>query len=287
MAGPRAHRSAAPRRRRVRRRRRRARRPLVGRAAAAPDRGDAGACRRRSARRCRLAGARRACAPCSTPASSRLLESRRRRRGDARVPALPAADDACALEAERSIFFVEGEDAAAALDAESEDDVLALTPALDLEALIEDELLLALPLIPRHERLPGAVAAPVLDGRPRTRARRQPVRGARGAEAWLAPELRWSAGRCARRDRRRCYNARLFRDRLPARRGRGRATCRQRVSGESHGRPTEQEVAFQARHASRAQRARQAGHWRSSRPRAKRTCATTSARPASTAAARC
>src|SRR4051812_32985500 len=42
------------------------------------------------------------------------------------------------LEGERSIFFVDGEDAAAALDAESEDDVLALTPALDLEALIED-----------------------------------------------------------------------------------------------------------------------------------------------------
>ena len=54
------------------------------------------------------------------------------------------------------IFFVDGEDAAAALDAESEDDVLALTPALDLEALIEDELLLALPLVPRHERLPRA-----------------------------------------------------------------------------------------------------------------------------------
>jgi len=55
------------------------------------------------------------------------------------------------LHAARRIFFVESEDAAAALDAESEDDVLALTPALDLETLIEDELLLALPLIPRHE----------------------------------------------------------------------------------------------------------------------------------------
>ena len=59
------------------------------------------------------------------------------------------------LEAERSIFFVEGEDAAAALDAESEDDVLALTPALDLAELIEDELLLALPLVPRHELCPA------------------------------------------------------------------------------------------------------------------------------------
>ncbi len=65
------------------------------------------------------------------------------------------------LEAERSIFFVEGEDAAAALDAESEDDVLALTPALDLEALIEDELLLALAADPAPRRLPAAPAASV------------------------------------------------------------------------------------------------------------------------------
>jgi len=56
-----------------------------------------------------------------------------------------------ALHAERRIFFVDGEDAAAALDAETEDDVLALAPALDLPALIEDELLLALPLVPRHD----------------------------------------------------------------------------------------------------------------------------------------
>src|SRR5450432_1965623 len=47
-----------------------------------------------------------------------------------------------ALHAARRIFFVEGEDAAAALDAEVDDDVLALAPALDLTALIEDELLL-------------------------------------------------------------------------------------------------------------------------------------------------
>jgi uncharacterized protein len=67
------------------------------------------------------------------------------------------------LEAERWIFFVDGEDAAAALDAESEDDVLALTPALDLEALIEDELLLALPLIPRHGVCPQPLPRPFID----------------------------------------------------------------------------------------------------------------------------
>lgn len=58
------------------------------------------------------------------------------------------------VHAERRFFFVEGEDAAAALDAESEDDVLAATPALDLPELIEDELLLALPLVPRHASCP-------------------------------------------------------------------------------------------------------------------------------------
>ena len=58
------------------------------------------------------------------------------------------------IHAERRVFFVEGEEAAAALDAESEDDVLALTPSLDLPELIEDELLLALPLVPRHARCP-------------------------------------------------------------------------------------------------------------------------------------
>jgi uncharacterized protein len=51
--------------------------------------------------------------------------------------------------------FVRGEDAAAELDAESEFDVLALTRSLDLRELIEDELLLALPLVPAHEVCPN------------------------------------------------------------------------------------------------------------------------------------
>lgn len=58
------------------------------------------------------------------------------------------------LHVDRRLFFVEGEDAAAALDTDSEDDVLTLEPAIDLRALIEDELLLALPLVPRHEACP-------------------------------------------------------------------------------------------------------------------------------------
>jgi uncharacterized protein len=64
----------------------------------------------------------------------------------------------------QSLRFVQGEDAAAALDADSEDDVLALSRALDVRSLLEDELLLALPLVPKHDRClePLPVAAPVL-----------------------------------------------------------------------------------------------------------------------------
>lgn len=69
-----------------------------------------------------------------------------------------------ALEVARPIRFVEGEDEAARLDEEGEDDVLALTHRLDLLGLLEDELILALPLVPRHERCPVPLpAAPMQD----------------------------------------------------------------------------------------------------------------------------
>jgi uncharacterized protein len=60
-----------------------------------------------------------------------------------------------ALAAQRSFLFVPGEGTAAELDAESEDDVLALTRSLNLQELVEDELLLVLPLVPRHDRCPS------------------------------------------------------------------------------------------------------------------------------------
>jgi uncharacterized protein len=66
------------------------------------------------------------------------------------------------LDVQRGLRFVEGEDNAAALDAEVEDDVLARSHALDLHALAEDELLLALPIVPRHEACP----VPLLASRP-------------------------------------------------------------------------------------------------------------------------
>jgi uncharacterized protein len=61
---------------------------------------------------------------------------------------------AVTLEIERRVRFVHGEEAAARLDEELEDDVLALAPRFDLLALVEDELLLALPLVPRHDVCP-------------------------------------------------------------------------------------------------------------------------------------
>lgn len=70
----------------------------------------------------------------------------------------------CALDAQRSFMFVDGEDAAAALDADCEDDVLALTRSLDLQGLVEDELLLSLPLVPRHAVCPQPLAAAPADG---------------------------------------------------------------------------------------------------------------------------
>lgn len=71
------------------------------------------------------------------------------------------------LSVARSFRFVGDETLAERLDEDSEDDVLALPPRgrLDLPALVEDELILALPLVPRHEScpdpLPMAAEAPV------------------------------------------------------------------------------------------------------------------------------
>lgn len=66
-----------------------------------------------------------------------------------------------ALDVDRWFRFVAGEDAAAQVDADSEDDVLALTRTLDVAELIEDELLLALPLVPRHSQCPSPLLPPV------------------------------------------------------------------------------------------------------------------------------
>lgn len=64
------------------------------------------------------------------------------------------------LALDRWLRFVESEAQAAELDAELDDDVLALPRWLDLVELIEDELLLALPLVPRHAVCPAPLPVP-------------------------------------------------------------------------------------------------------------------------------
>lgn len=58
------------------------------------------------------------------------------------------------LEVDRWFRFVADESMAEAEDDQSEEDVLALEPKPDLLALIEDELLMAMPLVPMHEVCP-------------------------------------------------------------------------------------------------------------------------------------
>ena len=58
------------------------------------------------------------------------------------------------LDVDTQLRFVRDEALAEKLDEDSEEDVLALPATLDLQALVEDELILALPLVPRHESCP-------------------------------------------------------------------------------------------------------------------------------------
>ena len=53
--------------------------------------------------------------------------------------------------------FVDSEDQAMAQDDEAEEDLLVLSREFQLRELVEDELLMALPLVPRHEVCPGDV----------------------------------------------------------------------------------------------------------------------------------
>jgi uncharacterized protein len=69
---------------------------------------------------------------------------------------------------DRSIRFMPDEASAAELDAELDDDVLVLSRSFDLLELIEDELIMAAPLVPRHEVCPEqplmSVSDPGVDG---------------------------------------------------------------------------------------------------------------------------
>jgi uncharacterized protein len=61
------------------------------------------------------------------------------------------------LMVDRAFRFVGTDEEADRLDEESEDDVLVLSRSLDVLELLEDELILALPLVPRHEVCPEAL----------------------------------------------------------------------------------------------------------------------------------
>ena len=58
------------------------------------------------------------------------------------------------LVLDRWFRFVGSEDEAERLDEDSEEDVLVMSRRFDLLELLEDELILALPLVPRHETCP-------------------------------------------------------------------------------------------------------------------------------------
>ena len=61
------------------------------------------------------------------------------------------------LEIDREFRFVADEATAEALDDECEEDLLALSREFNLRQLIEDELLLELPVVPRHDECPTQV----------------------------------------------------------------------------------------------------------------------------------
>jgi len=62
------------------------------------------------------------------------------------------------VEVDRWFRFVASEAAALAEDEDCEEDLLVLEPRFDLAALVEDELLLGLPLVPMHEECPQPVS---------------------------------------------------------------------------------------------------------------------------------
>lgn len=64
------------------------------------------------------------------------------------------------LEVDRWFRFVADEATAEAEDDDSEEDVLALEPRPDLLALVEDELLMTIPLVPMHEECPLPLGTP-------------------------------------------------------------------------------------------------------------------------------
>ena len=64
---------------------------------------------------------------------------------------------------ERQFLFAADEAAAEAMDADSELDVLVISRDFDALSLVEDELIMALPMVPRHEVCPQSPPASAQD----------------------------------------------------------------------------------------------------------------------------
>lgn len=67
------------------------------------------------------------------------------------------------LAVDRSFRFAADEEMAAAQDEQADEDVLALSRSFDLVELVEDELLMEMPLAPRHDVCPEPVRMQVED----------------------------------------------------------------------------------------------------------------------------
>lgn len=82
------------------------------------------------------------------------------------------------LHVRRSFRFAPDEASAAAQDEECEEDVLVSSRTFDLHELVEDELLMELPLVPQHERcpqeLPHTAVSPDWSGDAAQQARANP-----------------------------------------------------------------------------------------------------------------
>ena len=82
---------------------------------------------------------------------------------------VPLTCQRCLLPADMSIAidqsyrFVDSEELAEQQDAQAEEDVLALRPDFSLAELIEDEVLMALPLLPLHDACPVPVKLEAVD----------------------------------------------------------------------------------------------------------------------------
>ncbi len=79
------------------------------------------------------------------------------------------------LAVQRSFRFVANEEEAARLDEDSDDDVLALPRLFDLLELLEDELILALPIVPRHASCPQPLVVAGLHSPPGPQEPQEPT----------------------------------------------------------------------------------------------------------------